>query len=349
MTAQDGIAVAMNPGMKVEVTDDAVLIRQGDHVARLSGGRLPAFTEALLTVLSDGRRTLDVGSDVDEARKLALESVLTQMTEAGLLQLGEAAEDLHAVSPAAVGMWLRVLRNVPLRTVQERLEQGTATVLGDGLLAERVLTALRDAGVTTGTAAGPDAVPQTSDPVRDLVIVAADSDSDPLLDEWNTTALKSGRTWLPVIPFDGRRALVGPWTLPAESACFACYRLRRAAAFPDRALVDDILAARPVRNAGERATLWPGLTTMQVGLVVERVVEWFGLTDTNAGLATPGGLHTLEMTSTGLRLDSHRLFRVPRCPVCSPARDRGYPMIWFHPDAGVPLHRHDDAEGGQPR
>jgi hypothetical protein len=85
---------------------------------------------------------------------------------------------------------------------------------------------------------------------------------------------------------------------------------------------------------------------MQVGLVVERIVEWFGLTDTNAGLATPGGLHTLEMTSSGLRLDVHRLFRVPRCPECSPARDRGYPMIWFHPDAGVPLHRHDDTDGG---
>jgi bacteriocin biosynthesis cyclodehydratase domain-containing protein len=333
MSAKDGTAVAVNPGMKVEVTEDAVLIRHGDHVARLSGGRLPAFTEALLTVLSDGRRTLEIGSDVDEARKLALESVLSQMTEAGLLQRDEAAEDLRSVSPAAVGMWLRVLRNVPLSTVQERLDQRTATVLGSGLLAERVVAALHDAGVTTRTASGPDAVPQTSD----------------LLDEWNTAALKNGRTWLPVIPFDGRRALVGPWTLPAESACFACYRLRRAAAFPDRALVEDILAARPVRSSGERAALWPGLTTMQVGLVVERVVEWFGLTDTNAGLAAPGGLHTLEMTSTGLRLDSHRLFRVPRCPACSPARDRGYPMIWFHPDAGVPLHRHDDADGGQPR
>ncbi|WP_432077064.1 TOMM precursor leader peptide-binding protein [Streptomyces wuyuanensis] len=349
MSAQDGIAVAVNPGMKVEVTEDAVLIRQGDHVARLSGGRLPAFTEALLTVLSDGRRSLDVGSHVDEARKLALESVLAQMTEAGLLQRDQAAEDLHSVLPAAVGMWLRVLRNVPLSTVQERLEGGTATILGTGMLAERVLTALRDAGVATVTAAGPDAVPQTADPVRDVVIVTADTDSDPLLDEWNTAALKSGRTWLPVIPFDGRRALVGPWTLPAESACFACYRLRRAAAFPDRALVEDILAARPVRSSGERAALWPGLTTMQVGLVTERVVEWFALTDTNAGLAAPGGLHTLEMTSTGIRLDSHRLFRVPRCPVCSPARDRGYPMIWFHPDAGVPLHRHDDTDGEQRR
>ncbi|MFE7782498.1 TOMM precursor leader peptide-binding protein [Streptomyces nigrescens] len=347
MSPQDGIAVAVNPGVKVEVTEDAVLIRQGDHVARLVGGRLPAFTEALLTVLSDGRRTLDVGSDIDDTLRLALESVLTQMTEAGLLHRDEAADDLHDVPPAAVGMWLRVLRNVPLRTVQTRLEQGTATVLGRGLLAERLVTSLRDAGVRTETAAVPDAVPETTDHVRDVVIVAGESESDPVLGEWNTQALKSGRTWLPVIPFDGRRALVGPWTLPSESACFACYRLRRAASFPDRALIDDILAARPVRDGGERAALWPGLTTMQVGLVVERVVEWFGLTDTNAGLATPGGMHTLEMTSSGLRLDTHRLFRVPRCPECSPARDRGYPMIWFHPDAGVPLHRHDDTDGGR--
>ncbi|WP_046468712.1 TOMM precursor leader peptide-binding protein [Allosalinactinospora lopnorensis] len=347
MSTQTDLTVGVNPGVRVEVTEDAVLIRHGDHTAKLAGGRLPAFTEALLTVLSDGRTALDVGADTDEARLLALESVLNQLVDAGLLQRDDAATDLSEVSPAATGMWLRVLRNVPLRTVQDRMDRSLAVVLGKGALAERISRGLAEAGVTVRAAADRADVPPTNDPTRDVVVVVGETDRDPLLEEWNEEAVKGRRTWLPVVPFDGRRALVGPWTLPQESACFTCYQLRRAASFPDRGVIADIVAARPVSSGGERAALWPGLTTMQVGLVVERVVEWFGLTDTNAGLAAPGGLHTLEMTSDGIRLDAHRLFRVPRCPTCSPARDRGYPMIWFHPQSGIPLHTHDDAGNGE--
>ncbi|RQO45901.1 hypothetical protein DBV08_18735 [Rhodococcus sp. KBW08] len=345
MSIQTDRPIAINPGTTVTVTDEAVLVRTGDHVARLTGGQLPAFTEALLTLLSDGRATLDVGADADQARMLALESVLNQLTQVGLLERDEVAQDLRDAPPAAVGIWLRALRNVPLRTVTERMKDGTATVLGRNNLAESLIEGLRSAGVqVTDAGHSIDAVPASSDPVRDVVIVVGNNDQDALLTDWNRIALESGRTWLPVIPFDGRRALVGPWTLPKESACFVCYRERRGASFPDREVVADILTARPVRSTSDRSTLWPGLSTMQVGLVIERVVEWFGLTDRNAGLAVPGGLHTLEIGSSGLEVNAHRLYRVPRCPECSGARDTGYPMIWFHPDAGVPLHRHDNPQ-----
>ncbi len=337
--------VSVNPAARVEVTDDAVLVRNGDHVARLTGGRLPAFTQALLTVLSEGTTSLDVGEG-GEARRLALEGTLDQLVEAGLLQREDAARDLAEITPAAVGMWLRVLRNVGLRTVQQRMEQARAVVLGETGLAGRVTHALAESGVNVTTAAGCDDVPGSDDEIRDVVVAVGETDRDPLLEEWNSRAVTGERTWLPVVPFDGRRALVGPWTLPRESACLTCYQLRRDAAFPDRNVVADLVRARPVATPGDRAALWPGLTTMQVGLVVERVVEWFGLTDTNAGLAAPGGLHTLEMTSDGIHLRNHRVYRVPRCPTCSPARDRGYPMIWFHPLSGIPLHSHDDNAGG---
>ena len=52
--------IGANPGARVEVTEDAVLVRHGDHITKLRGGRLPAFTEALLTALFDGPTTLDV-------------------------------------------------------------------------------------------------------------------------------------------------------------------------------------------------------------------------------------------------------------------------------------------------
>lgn len=324
--------IGTNPGARVEVTDDAVLVRHGDHITKLRGSRLPAFTRALLTALSDGPTTLDLGAGADQARLLTLESVLAQLVDAGLLERGDAADDLANASPAAIGMWLRAGRTVPLRAIQQRLDTAYCTVLGTGSLAERIAAELTAAGTRIVAASSPAEVPSTDNPVRDVVVVVGDTEKDPLLNRWNELALASRRTWLPVLPFDGHRAVTGPWTRPGKSACFTCYQLRRAATFPDSAITDDLVAARPVRTGADRAALIPGVALMQTGLVVERVMEWIALSETNAGLAMPGGLDTVEVTGDGMRLRNHRLFRVPRCPTCSPARDTGYPMIWFHPN-----------------
>lgn len=324
--------IGNNPGAQVEVTEDAVLVRHGDHITKLRGGRLPAFTEALLTAVFDGPTTVDIGAGVDRAQLLVLESVLAQLVEAGLLERGDAADDLTNASPAAIGMWLRVRRTVPLPAIQQRLDTACATVLGTGSLAERIAAELTAAGARIVAASSADGVPGTDDPVRDVVVVVCGTEKDPIAHRWNELALASGRTWLPALPFDGHRAVVGPWTRPGRSACFTCYQLRRAATFPDSAIIDDLVAARPVRTGGDRAALVPGVALMQTGLVVERVMEWITLSETNASLAVPGSLDTVEVTGDGMRLRNHRLFRVPRCPTCSPARDSGYPMIWFHPN-----------------
>lgn len=324
--------IGTNPGARVEVTGDAVLVRDGDHVTKLQGGQLPTFTKALLTALFDGPTTVNIGADVDQSRLLTLESVLAQLAAAGLLERGDTADDLANVSCSAIGMWLRVGRAVPLRTIQQRLDTACATVLGVGSLAERIAAELTAVGTPIVAASNPDEVPSTNDPVRDVVVVVGDTEKDPLLQRWNELALASGRTWLPALPFDGHRAVIGPWTTPGRSACFTCYQLRRTATFPDSTIIDDLVAARPVRTGGDRAALIPGVALIQTGLVVERIVEWIALSDTNAGLAVPGSLDTIEMTRHGMQLRNHRLFRVPRCPTCSPARDTGYPMIWFHPD-----------------
>ncbi|GGM82504.1 hypothetical protein GCM10012275_61330 [Longimycelium tulufanense] len=332
------LRATVNPGARIEVTDEAVLIREGDHIVRLAGGRLPAFTEALLTALADGQ-PLNVGQP-DPERRAALNAVLNQLAEAGLLQLDDAATDLEQARGAAVGLWLRALHEIPLRTIDQRLGEGVCTVLGSGTLVQRLVAGLRGENITVVAARDPDAVPVTDDPERDVVVAVGRDENDPLLTEWNTCALESGRTWLAVFPFDGRRAIVGPWILPGASACLTCFQVRRAAAFPDRPLTDDLLAARPVATSGDRGAVYPGITTMQVGIVMERILEWFGLTSTHAGLATPGGLHTLDAGREGLQLAKHRVLRVPRCPTCSTAQGVGYPMVWSHPLPAIQLPSH---------
>jgi bacteriocin biosynthesis cyclodehydratase domain-containing protein len=324
--------IGINPAARVEVTEDAVLIRHGDHITKLRGGQLPAFTKALLTALLDGPITLDIVGGADNAQLVMLESVFAQLAKAGLIERGNAAGDLTAASPSAIGMWLREHRATPLHTIQLRMDTTCCTVLGIGSLAERIAAELAAAGIRIMTVSSPDEVADTDDPVRDVVVVVGETEKDPLLDRWNELALVLKQTWLPTLPFDGHRAVVGPWTRPGRSACFTCYQLRRAATFPDPEIINDLVTARPVPSGGDRSALVPGVELMQTGLVVERVVEWISLSETNAGLAIPGSLDSIEVTRSGMRLRNHRLFRVPRCPTCSTARDTGYPMIWFHPD-----------------
>ena len=49
------------------------------------------------------------------------------------------------------------------------------------------------------------------------------------LDSWNRAANESGARWLPVLPYDGRFASVGPLVVPGQSCCYECVLRRRAA------------------------------------------------------------------------------------------------------------------------
>jgi len=324
--------IGVNPGARVEVTEDTVLVRHGDHITKLRSSQLPTFIQALLTALLDGPATLDIAADADNAQLVKFESVLTQLVDAGLFERGEGAGDLSAASPEVIGMWLRANRAIPLRTIVRRMDMACATVLGTGNLAERMAAELAAAGTRVVTASCPDEVADSDDPVRDVVVVVGETEKDPLLHRWNLLALTSQRTWLATLSFDGHRAVVGPWIRPGISACFTCYQLRRAATFPDPAIINDLVTARPVPTGHDRSALVPGMVLLQTGLVVERVMEWICLSEVNSGLAVPGSLDSIELAEGGMRLRNHRLFRVPRCPTCSTTRNSGYPMIWFHPE-----------------
>jgi hypothetical protein len=87
----------------------------------------------------------------------------------------------------------------------------------------------------------------------DLVVVAPTADELEAVPLWNELALENELRWLPVLPYDGRLAGVGPIIVPGESCCYECVRLRRAANLEYGDDLGTIEAVRLATRAGRRS------------------------------------------------------------------------------------------------
>jgi bacteriocin biosynthesis cyclodehydratase domain-containing protein len=188
-------------------------------------------------------------------------------------------------------------------TVAAALSRARVTVVGAAETADRIAALLGeslDRVERAGFDGGDDA---------DLIVVAPAAHEVPRVRAWNERALEREATWLQVLPFDGLIATVGPIFVPRQTACYECYRLRRAAniapvadheegAYPGAPAFDSILAGLAATIALRRVALGDG-RFVGVLLAVEEIA-----------------------------CARHVLYRVPRCPVCSTAVEVAAPAPW---------------------
>jgi bacteriocin biosynthesis cyclodehydratase domain-containing protein len=219
----------------------------------------------------------------------------------------ETAEHLTATAPL----------EIPVAEVSARLRDATIGVIGAGRRAEDVARLLALSGVGATEALG--WTPPEADLAALALVVAVPEARDlECLGPWNRVALSRGVEWLQLSPFDGRLAAVGPVFVPGETCCFECYRLRRESNAPYRE--DCSLLARspaPLPSA-------PALEQVVLGLGAHVALRWLAYRD--AALA--GSFHAVVQGET-FAVTFHHVFRVPRCPACSTARDVGLPLPWF--------------------
>ncbi|HKT43938.1 MAG TPA: TOMM precursor leader peptide-binding protein [Gaiellaceae bacterium] len=149
------------------------------------------------------------------------------------------------------------------------------------------------------------------EPPGDGFVVAAPSgDEMGRLDEWNARALESSTRWMQVLPFDGRFAAVGPVFVPGETACYECFLFRR----------DSTISPSRDRTRGNYLAS-PATDAALAGLAVHTALHHVAV----GGDA--GTLLAVEL-SPELRCTRHVVYRVPRCPACSPAAHRAAPAPW---------------------
>ncbi len=293
------------PWYRLVEDGDRLLLEYGRAVVVLEGGAVRTLLPELLPLL-DGSRELDeIGDALGAAARPAVERALELLAANNLLVEGrvEGGEGAAAVA-AAYG--------IAPGEASRRLGDATVGLIGDSPVGGDVARLLRRSGV--GRVERLDWEPEK--PVDVAVVGAAPSEAA-RLEDWNAHALERGIPWLAVRPFDGAIATVGPLVVPGESPCHNCLLLRLAGHVEYGADFARVERAPVGVEAGAP------LGTAIAAIAAQLVLGWVGGRDTRL----PGLVHVLE-SGPPLALSAHPVFRVPRCPACSPAERLAPPIPW---------------------
>ena len=289
------------------------LVEHGGTVVTFEGRAVETLLPRLLPLL-DGTRTVDeLSSELGDRISPAVEHALSLLGSNRLLVEGAdvngAAEELTAAAAFAVAVTRRSTEGSAARSITE----SHVTVLGAGDAAAEVARQLRQMGVGRVTVG-----PVESEPADEAFVVAAPAgDELTCLGRLNERALERRVPWLQLLPFDGRTVVAGPLFLPGESACRACFVLRRGACsgYEDDF---DLVEREPVRVSAPAP-----LASIGAGLAALIALRWIASADPTL----PGRFYALD-SGPILRLSHDQLLRVPRCHACGPPQ-RAALSPWF--------------------
>jgi bacteriocin biosynthesis cyclodehydratase domain-containing protein len=307
---------ALKSWYRVLQQEDKLLLQYGETLVSFEGRAATRLLPALLPLL-DGTRSLDeIVEIIGPAVRQAVEHALGLLQEHGVLT--EPA--LEAVTDSERRSAEFLAAADPLgRTTAELLatiRAACVAVAGAGPLAAEVASSLRRSGV-----GGLErlALPAESAELNgfQLALAVPSGEELPRLSSWNEAALSAAVPWLQVLPFDGLFGAVGPLYVPGETACYECFRLRRASNVDygrEFLALQDVPASLPAAASVEQTV---------AGLAATFALRWLAYRDQ----FLPGTWYALEL---GVRpaLGVHVLYRVPRCPACSGVGQAAEPLPW---------------------
>lgn len=312
----------LDAGARLLASDSGVMVRAQGRMAMLRGKGMEEFLGSLFEDMDDGVLEVDP-VQIDPGALPGLLSLLQQLVDVGLL-IPETDTNLGDLEEFEGDAWLRAERQVSQAEVRRRLAESRLQVVGENALAELVVRTCRESGLRAEPTAAADA------DLANFTVVVGRHQDDPVLTEFNerVNEEESSVPWLPVAGFDGEYAFVGPSIVPGQSACYRCFLLRRASVFPATQMVDELSWARPLPLPIDGSARRRAAAVVVAGLTAEKVAEYTTLAEFGPQSA-PSGVTTMSYNERGLTVGLHRVLRVPRCPVCSPARDRGIPQVWY--------------------
>lgn len=291
----------LEPWYRIAACDEGVTVRFGESALLFEGAAAQSLLPELLPLLDGTRSVAALAERLGPPILPAIERVLDLLAERGLLADGPA-------EPAAGGRGRTLELLAATAPARRGFAAAAVTVLGDGPLAALVARLLHESGV--------EAVGRSRE--GELVVVAPGPDETSLLEDWNAEALARGTPWLPVVPFDGTVAGVGPLVVPGETACHTCYRLRRT--------VDGLAPGERALRAHHLSS--PATDAVLAGLAAAAAVRWLATGDTSA----VGTLLAVEL-EPHVAVTRHPVYRVPRCPSCSPLAGRATLAPWAPEEA----------------
>lgn len=334
------------PWLTWATTGDQLIVSHGASVTVFEGAASVQLLPSMIALL-DGTLTIDeivevLGRDL----RPAIEQAVDELSTRGLLL--PIDDDRPGISsPSRHSAAVAIAADQPAGDpddVTRKLAAASITIAGFAPLAGEIIRLLRLFGV--GDVSLGDRERRLS--TDRLSVAVSGPGEDRFITEWNEQALATGALWLPVLPYDGRLATIGPLIVPGSTACFECLRIRRASNLGFRVEQRALDRARS-HGPGRGGVAGGPIAYITAALAADAIVSAL-----LAGEAEPsmlvGRVLTVAPSIDGPDVQMHRLYRVPRCTACSRALGLGYPQPWFDPDpdlAPQPADLTDRTQGSE--
>ena len=293
---------------------DRLLFEHAGHVVELNGRAVGALLPALLPLLDGAHTVREIVAALGDAAEAPIRKALALLDEHGLVVDGPPVTE-HAAAACYVAA-----NSAPSPAeARTALTSSSVAVIGSAPAGAEVTRLLGSAGVAMSASSFADGTVEHAD----LIVAVPAPEEVEQLRDLNEQRLRDTTPWLALLPADGRFVAVGPLYVPGQTACHACYLLRRGAT---SGYEEDfsLLERQPVRAPMPRAA-----STIAAGLAALVCIRWLGAHDPTL----PGVLYAIELHGR-LGLTRHRVLRVPRCPACGPTVPQ--PSPWFRElDAGA--------------
>jgi bacteriocin biosynthesis cyclodehydratase domain-containing protein len=306
----------LKPWYRLACEDGKVVLDYAQSAVVFDGAAAARLLPALLPLLDGEHAVPDIVAALGESASPAIDHALALLAEHRLLSGPLPDPSPFADRDETLRLLLATDRSgLDAFAVRDALERAEVTIAGSAPLGEDVARMLRCSGVEQVEHVPLGASPSAA---RSLTVVAPAAAELPELHRWNLACLAGGTVWLALLPFDGRVAPIGPLFVPGETACYDCFRIRRASTSGYAAefwSLDAAPAAYPDCVPIRRAV---------AGLAGWLALRW--LVGRSASL--PGVVHALEL-GPPVTVAVHHVWRVPRCASCSDTAATAPPSPWF--------------------
>lgn len=160
---------------------------------------------------------------------------------------------------------------------------------------------------------------------QDVIVVAMDEPRMAIFDWVNQICLDENIPWLVCSSLNSIEGTVGPFIVPRETCCYECYRLRLKSNLD---AYDEYVAFEKYVREHEGRTASYGYLSQFPAILGEfvalEVVKHLTLL---VPPETYGSLFSINFMT--LQARSHEVLKLPRCPVCGPAKDQPPKSYWM--------------------
>ncbi len=330
---------------QIIVLKDGILLKRGCTELKVSGdGAKEMVARVLSLAFKDGVTREEISNQFNSNERDAAEDLIEDLLARRLLVPSELTEPGLEIPESSLDIFYWHF-GVSADQVTKRLNSQTLVIIGVNNISRRLVSSLADLGVENfqvvddpwmrnpalfdegGNLLEARWSPNLSEPVKlsvwenqsaplsvKCIIAASDLGSHQGIRNWNEFCVKNHCHFFPVILQD-LIGYVGPLVVPGETACFECLRQRQNAHMNDPEVER---ASESVTSTGQKVVgFHPSMASVLGDIAAFELTKLYSdvLPLWNVGTQIEVNLFTSKMMK-------RKVFKVPRCAVCSPLNTR---------------------------